>query len=173
MISIIKKFFKEVGYLWWDFDYSFYNYLVYVLFGLLDTDILLIKSWYDNYFWDYIRLILYLFNVVVILLLAIKHREKYDIAIARAVAPLNILLEYLMPFAKVNGKCLCMKGSNSEEEIKNSKNAIKVLGGEFIKTEEFYIPNTDIKRRIVQINKVKETNNKYPRKAGTPSKEPL
>ena len=100
-------------------------------------------------------------------------REKYDIAIARAVAPLNVLLEYLMPFVKVNGKCLCMKGSSSEEEIKNSKNAVKVLGGEIIKTEEFYIPNTDIKRRIVQVNKIKETSNKYPRKAGTPSKEPL
>ena len=102
-----------------------------------------------------------------------NHREKYDIAIARAVAPLNILLEYLIPFAKVNGKCLCMKGSSSEEEIINSKNAIKILGGEIVKTEDFYIPNTDIKRRIVQVNKVKETNNKYPRKAGTPSKEPL
>ena len=102
-----------------------------------------------------------------------SYREKYDIAIARAVAPLNVLLEYLMPFVKVNGKCLCMKGSSSEEEIKNSKNAVKVLGGEIIKTEEFYIPNTDIKRRIVQVNKIKETSNKYPRKAGTPSKEPL
>ena len=102
-----------------------------------------------------------------------SHREKYDIAIARAVAPLNILLEYLMPFAKVDGKCLCMKGSSSEEEIKNSMNAIKLLGGELIKTEEFCIPNTDIKRKIVQVKKIKETNNKYPRKAGTPSKEPL
>lgn len=102
-----------------------------------------------------------------------KHREKYDIAIARAVAPLNILLEYLMPFVKVNGKVLCMKASNSEEEIKNSKNAIKVLGGELVDTEEFCIPNTEIKRKIIQINKVKETNKKYPRKAGTPSKEPL
>ena len=102
-----------------------------------------------------------------------SYREKYDIAIARAVAPLNVLLEYLMPFVKVNGKCLCMKGSSSEEEIENSKNAIKILGGELIKTEDFYIPNTDIKRRIVQVNKIKETSNKYPRKAGTPSKEPL
>ncbi len=102
-----------------------------------------------------------------------NHRERYDVAIARAVAPLNILLEYLMPFVKVNGKCLCMKGASSEEEIKNSENAVKVLGGELIKTEDFYIPNTDMKRRIIQINKIKETNNKYPRKAGTPSKEPL
>jgi len=102
-----------------------------------------------------------------------NHREKYDIAIARAVAPLNILLEYLMPFVKVKGKCLCMKGSSSEEEIKNSKNAVRILGGELIETEDFYIPKTDIKRRIVQVNKAKETNTKYPRKAGTPSKEPL
>lgn len=102
-----------------------------------------------------------------------NHREKYDVAIARAVAPLNILLEYLMPFVKLNGKCLCMKGSSSEAEIKNSENAIKILGGELIKTEEFYIPNTDMKRRIIQVNKIKETSNKYPRKAGTPSKEPL
>ncbi len=102
-----------------------------------------------------------------------KHREKYDIAIARAVAPLNILLEYLMPFTKVRGKVLCMKASNSEEEIKNSSNAIKILGGELVNTEEFCIPTTDIKRRIIKVNKAKETNKKYPRKAGTPSKQPL
>lgn len=102
-----------------------------------------------------------------------KHREKYDIAIARAVAPLNILLEYLMPFTKVKGKVLCMKASNSEEEINSSKNAVKVLGGELVDTEEFCIPNTEIKRKIIQVNKVNEINKKYPRKAGTPSKEPL
>ena len=102
-----------------------------------------------------------------------NYREKYDIAVARAVAPLNILLEFLMPFVKKNGKCLCMKGSNTEEEILNSKNAIKTLGGRLVETEEFYIPNTDIKRKIIQINKITETDNKYPRKAGTPSKEPL
>ena len=66
-----------------------------------------------------------------------------------------------------------MKGASSEEEIKNSKNAVKMLGGELIETEEFYIPNTDMKRKIIQVNKIKETSNKYPRKAGTPSKEPL
>lgn len=101
------------------------------------------------------------------------YREKYDIAIARAVAPLNILLEYLMPFVKVNGKCICMKGSNSEEEIKNSNNAIKVLGGRMLSKEEFFIPNTDIKRSIIEIKKIKNTSNTYPRKAGTPTKNPL
>ncbi len=101
------------------------------------------------------------------------YREKYDIAMARAVAPLNILLEYLIPFVKVGGKCICMKGSNSEKEILESKNAIQVLGGKLVETNDFYIPNTDMKRRIIEINKIKKTDDKYPRKAGTPSKEPL
>lgn len=102
-----------------------------------------------------------------------KYREMYDISIARAVAPLNILSEYLMPFVKVGGKCLCMKGMNSEEEISLSKRAIEKLGGKLIYTEEFLIPNTDMKRKIVEIEKIKNTEEKYPRKAGTPSKEPL
>lgn len=102
-----------------------------------------------------------------------RYREKYDIVVARAVAPLNILLEYLIPFAKVEGKCLCMKGSNAEEEIQKSKNALNELGGSIINSQEFKIPNTDIKRRIIEVRKVKDTNVKYPRKAGTPSKDPL
>lgn len=102
-----------------------------------------------------------------------KHREQYDYAVARAVAPLNILLEYLMPFVKINGKCLCMKGANSKEEIKESLGAIKELGGSLIEKEEFLIPNTDIKRKIVVIYKEKNTKSRYPRKAGTPSKDPL
>ena len=102
-----------------------------------------------------------------------KHREKYDLAIARAVAPLNILLEYLIPFVKVKGICLCMKGSNTEEEIENSKNAIEVLNGNLLDAKEFYIPNTDIKRNIIEIQKTAETSKIYPRKAGIPSKKPL
>ena len=101
------------------------------------------------------------------------HREQYDIAVARAVAPLNILLEYLMPFVKKGGKCICMKGSNSENEIENSKNAIKLLGGEMLESKEFFIPNTDIKRKIIEVRKQQELSDKYPRKAGIPSKEPL
>ena len=66
-----------------------------------------------------------------------NYRENFDIAIARAVAPLNILLEYLVPFLKINGNCLCMKGSNCAEEIQNSTNAIKVLGGETEEIVEF------------------------------------
>jgi len=102
-----------------------------------------------------------------------KYREKFDIATSRAVAALNILAEYMLPLVKVGGKCICMKGSNLAEEIENSKNAIKILGGEIEKIEEFKLPNSDINRTIVVIKKVKETPSKYPRKAGTPSKEPL
>ena len=100
-------------------------------------------------------------------------REKYDIATSRAVAPLNILLEYLLPLVKIGGKCICMKGSSAEEEIKNAKNAINILGGKIEKIEEIELPESDIKRTIIIINKVKETPKKYPRKAGTPSKEPI
>ena len=102
-----------------------------------------------------------------------KYREKYDIAIARAVAPLNILIEYLMPFIRVKGKCICMKSSTINEEMKNSNNAIIVLNGKVIKEYSFVIPSTDIERTIIEISKEKNTPKEYPRKAGIPSKKPL
>ena len=103
----------------------------------------------------------------------IEYREKNDIAIARAVAPLNILLEYLMPFVKVKGKCICMKGLSAKEELENSKNALKELKGKLIENENFVIPDTDIKRNILVIEKTGILPNTYPRKAGTPRKKPL
>ncbi len=102
-----------------------------------------------------------------------NHREKYDIALARAVAQLNVLAEYLIPFVKIEGKCLCMKGSNCEEEIVISKKAIDLLGGKIVGSNKFFIPNTDIKRNIIEIFKVKKTPIRYPRKPGTPLKMPL
>ena len=101
------------------------------------------------------------------------YREKYDVAVSRAVASLNILLEYMLPLVKVGGKCICMKGSNIEEELENSKFAIKELGGRLIKKEEFLLPDSDIKRNIIIIEKIKNTPSKYPRKSGTPVKQPL
>ena len=101
-----------------------------------------------------------------------KEREIYDIATSRAVAPLNILLEYLLPLVKVGGKAICMKGSNIEE-IGNAKNALEILGGKIEKIEEITLPNSDIKRNIIIVKKVKNTPSKYPRKPGTPSKEPI
>lgn len=101
-----------------------------------------------------------------------NEREKYDIATSRAVAPLNILLEYLLPLVKVGGRAICMKGSNIEE-IENAKNALEILGGQIEKIEEITLPNSDIKRNIIIVKKVKNTPSKYPRKPGTPSKEPI
>ena len=101
-----------------------------------------------------------------------KERETYDIATSRAVAPLNILLEYLLPLVKVGGRAICMKGSNIEE-IENAKNALEILGGKIEKIEEITLPNSDIKRNIIIVKKVKNTPSKYPRKPGTPSKEPI
>lgn len=102
-----------------------------------------------------------------------KYREKFDYVTARAVANLSVLSEYLIPITKVNGKCICMKGSEIEEEVNNSKNAINILGGKIEKIEKFDLPNTDISRNLVIINKIRNTPNKYPRKAGIPVKEPL
>ena len=101
------------------------------------------------------------------------YREKYDVAVSRAVANLSTLTEYMLPFVKVGGKCICMKGANVNEEIEKAKNAIKELGGEIERVDNFYLSDNDNERNIIVIKKVKETNPKYPRKAGTPSKEPL
>ena len=79
------------------------------------------------------------------------YREKFDIAISRAVANLSTLLEYLMPFVKVGGKCICMKGSDVDEELKEAEFAINILGGEIEKIDSFCLPNSDIKRNIIII----------------------
>ena len=102
-----------------------------------------------------------------------EYREKFDYTTARAVANLSVLSEYLIPIAKVDGQCICMKGSNIEEELNTSKNAIKTLGGKIQKIEEFNLPKSDITRNVIIIKKFKNTPDKYPRKAGIPAKEPL
>ena len=100
-------------------------------------------------------------------------REGYDIVTSRAVAKLNVLLEYMLPFVKIGGKCICMKSSEISEELQEAGKAIEVLGGKIEKVEEIILENTDIQRKIVIIKKIKETPKKYPRKAGTPIKEPI
>ena len=101
------------------------------------------------------------------------YREKYDVAVSRAVANLSTLTEYMLPFVKIGGKCICMKGANVNEELEKAQNAIKELGGEIEGVDNFYLSDNDNERNIIIIKKVKETKSKYPRKAGTPSKEPL
>lgn len=102
-----------------------------------------------------------------------KYRESFDIATSRAVANLSTLVEYLLPLVKVGGICICMKGSEVEEELEESKKAIQILGGEIEKVEEFTLPESDIKRNIIIIRKKSSTPYKYPRKPGTPAKEPI
>ena len=101
------------------------------------------------------------------------YREKFDIAVSRAVANLCVLSEYLLPAVKVGGKVICMKGSQIEEELNDAKFALKELGGKIKFVDEFLLPGTDMKRNVVVIEKVKETPKRYPRKAGTPAKQPL
>lgn len=100
-------------------------------------------------------------------------REQYDICVSRAVAKLITLSEYSLPFVKIGGYFISYKSENIEEEIDDSKNAIKLLGGSLNEVVKFILPDTDIKRSIVTIKKEKMTNKKYPRKSGIPSKEPL
>lgn len=102
-----------------------------------------------------------------------KYREIYDYATSRAVANLAVLSEYMLPMIKVGGKCICMKGANVEEEILEAKKAIHILGGKIEKVDEFLLADTDMKRNIIVINKENSTPGKYPRKTGTPAKEPL
>lgn len=102
-----------------------------------------------------------------------KYREKFDVAVSRAVANLSTLSEYLLPFVKLNGICICMKGANVSDEIENAKNAINELGGKIEKIDKFKLANTDNERNIIVIRKIKNTNKKFPRKAGMPKKQPL
>lgn len=102
-----------------------------------------------------------------------KYREKFDIATSRAVANLATLSEYLLPLVKINGKAISMKAGNASQEIEGAKKAIKTLGGNINNIEEFNLPQSDIGRTIIIIDKISGTPGKYPRKPGTPAKEPI
>jgi len=102
----------------------------------------------------------------------VEYREKFDISVARAVSSLPVLLEYCLPFVKVEGLFIAMKGSDATE-IDTCKNALDILGGKIEEVINFQLPFSDIKRNIIIIKKFRHTSSKYPRKAGKPSKEPL
>ncbi len=103
----------------------------------------------------------------------LEYRENYETVVSRAVARLNVLIEYMLPFVKKGGLCICMKGPNIDRELEEAKNAIKVLGGKIKSVESFFLPDSDIERNVIIIEKVAETPKKYPRKAGLPSKQPI
>ena len=102
-----------------------------------------------------------------------EYREQFDLSVSRAVANLASLTEYCLPFVKVGGKFVSYKSVSVDEEIAQSKKAVYVLGGEIGKVEKFNLPESDMERALVIIEKKRSTPKKYPRKAGMPTKEPL
>lgn len=102
-----------------------------------------------------------------------SHREKYDIAMARAVARLPVLSELCLPLVKKEGYFIAMKGAGAQEEINDAGNAFELLGGQMKSVDTFRLPSENSERSIIKVAKVRKTPKQYPRKAGTPNKEPL
>lgn len=102
-----------------------------------------------------------------------EFRNGFDVVTARAVANLSVLAEFCLPITKVGGTFAAMKGAKASEELNDSKKAIKILGGKTQKVEAFELPEDAGERNIILIQKESKTPGKYPRKAGTPNKNPL
>ena len=102
-----------------------------------------------------------------------QYREKFDAVVSRAVARLPILAEYDLPFVRVGGFFAAMKGAKYEEEAEEAKKAVKLLGGGEPVLREIKLPELEDKRGIIYIRKEKKTPSVYPRKAGTPEKNPI
>ncbi len=101
------------------------------------------------------------------------YRQQYDYCVSRAVANMNVLLEYCLPFVKIGGIFVALKGRDAQKEVEQSQKAIELLGGELIEIKQIEIPHTDLEHKIVLIKKVAQTPQKYPRKAGKPVKNPI
>lgn len=101
-----------------------------------------------------------------------EYRENYDVATTRAVSNFSTIVEYMLPFVKIGGYAVCMKGPNYKEELEEARNAIKILGGEVEFIESLNV-NEELERNIIVIKKIKETPKKYPRGQGKPLKEPI
>ena len=100
-------------------------------------------------------------------------REQFDVAVARAVAPLAVLAEYLLPFVKVGGQAVCWKGPALQEELTQGRRAAFLLGGQAGEAIACAFPGREWQHQLLPIKKVAKTARQYPRKAGTPSKAPL
>lgn len=103
----------------------------------------------------------------------INYREQYDLCVSRAVANLSTLSEYCLPFVKMNGTFISYKSGEVEQEVAASKNAMFLLGGKVQDVIQFQLADSENSRSFVIINKIKKTPRTYPRKAGTPTKNPL
>lgn len=104
---------------------------------------------------------------------ALKNRETFDISIARAVASLETLSEYCLPFVKVNGSFIALKGSSYKEELEKANYAINILGGKVEKIQNITLQEIDGERANINIKKIKATPNKYPRGKNLPRLKPL
>jgi 16S rRNA (guanine527-N7)-methyltransferase len=102
-----------------------------------------------------------------------KHREVYDIALARAVAPLRILVEYLLPFVRVGGRAIAQKGETAHAEAHEAVGAMGILGGGVDRLIPIELPGVVETRYLVVLKKIAATPEKYPRRAGIPEKRPL
>ena len=101
------------------------------------------------------------------------HREQYDLCVSRAVANMATLAEYCLPFIKIGGCLMAYKGPDAEREVEEARKALYLLGGQVEEIREGNLKEFGIDHKVVIIKKVKNTPSKYPRKAGTPAKEPL
>lgn len=101
------------------------------------------------------------------------HREKYDWAVARAVANMNVLSEFLLPFVKVGGSALAQKGESGPAEAQSAENAMHLLGGNLKQVIPVNLPGVADDRYLILVDKIAATPPKYPRKPGIPAKQPL
>ena len=102
-----------------------------------------------------------------------ENRESFDVAVARAVASLDTLVEYLLPFLKVGGTAVIYKSTKLEDELENAKKAISVLGGKVEKIEKFEIFEENLQRNILILKKISKTPPKYPRGKNQPKINPI
>ncbi len=102
-----------------------------------------------------------------------EHRQQYDLVVSRAVANLSSLCEYCIPFVKVGGQFIAYKSTDIDTEFNAAQSAIRILGGSSRPVLSLPLPETDVERSFVVIEKKKNTPDRYPRKAGTPSRDPL
>lgn len=102
-----------------------------------------------------------------------RYRERFDLVTARAVARLNVLSEFCLPFVKVGGRFVAMKGTDPQEEILEAEYSLKLLGAQLDNVHQFHLPVEQSERHIIVMNKKKHTPKGYPRKPGTPLKQPL
>lgn len=102
-----------------------------------------------------------------------EHREKFDVALTRALAPIKILAELCLPFLKIGGVLIAQKSATVDKDWEEGENAVKITGGKLIEIKPVTVPFLDAKRVLVIIEKITKTPEIYPRRAGIPQKRPI